>query len=375
MLNKNYIYGNWFCICLITDNFFLSVEMQGNATSPSSYQEFQAGASLWKICSPIMIILGTIGNIFCIVILLRKNLRRHTTVVYLVALSLNDLIVLYTGLMRQWIKITFDVDVRLLSEFSCKFHMWMVYVSLDTSAWILVIVTLERVALVWFPHSSKSRCKKQMAGIILGVLLGTVMLVNAHLMYGIGDVTMTESNRTTSEQCYYENDEYKQFYVDIWPWIDLAKFNAVPFAIILIGSICIITNVIKRRRKLNVSVAPQGIQQKDKQVNSMTITLIVLNTAFLISTTPISIYLAFYNKWSKNASNHDVARLVLLWAVVNLLMYSNNTVNFLLYCVSGSNFRREIRCLFKRNKPQTGEASRATTVQQVQSLPAQDAER
>jgi hypothetical protein len=368
------LYGNCFWVCLLTEYIFLSVEMPGNDTSPSSYPEFHVGADLWKICSPIMIILGTFGNIFCIVILLRKNLRRHTTVVYLVALSFNDLLVLYTGLMRQWIKITFEVDVRLLSEFSCKFHMWMVYVSLDTSAWILVIVTLERVALVWFPHSSKSRCNKHMAGVILGCLLGTVMLVNAHLMYGIGDVTTTEGNQTTSEQCYYENNEYKQFYIDIWPWIDLAKFNAIPFAIILIGSICIVTNFINRQRKLNARVAPQGIQQKGKQVNSMTVTLIALNTAFLISTTPISIYLAFYNKWSKNASDHDSARLVLIWAIVNLLMYTNNTINFLLYCVSGSNFRKEIGSLWRGKKPKTGETSRATAVIHVQPISAQDLE-
>ncbi|XP_062579747.1 FMRFamide receptor-like [Saccostrea cucullata] len=312
-----------------------------------------------------MIVLGTVGNIFSIVILLRKNLRRHTTVIYLVTLSLNDLVVLYTGLLRNWIKITFGIDVRLFSEFSCKFHLWMVYLSVDISAWLLVTVTLERVALVWFPHASKHRCNKHVAGIILGSLIGILMLVNAHILYGIGDVTKKEDNRTVLRQCYYETNVYEKFYENVWPWIDLAKFNAIPFAIILIGNVCIITNVIKTHKKLNVRVAPGGIQQKSKRIHSMTTTLIVLNTTFLISTTPISIYLANYNKWSENATNEEMARLVLLWAVTNLLMYSNNTINFLLYCVSGSNFRNEIRYLFGR-KMKVGGGSHLTTRLQVQ---------
>ncbi|XP_022330573.2 cysteinyl leukotriene receptor 1-like isoform X1 [Crassostrea virginica] len=337
------------------------VGMEVNATSPESYPEFQVADKLWKYCSPIMIALGTIGNVFCIVTLLRKNLRRQTTVIYLVTLSVNDLVVLYSGLLRQWMLKAFDLDIRHLSEFSCKLHLWVVYLSLDSSAWILVVVTLERVALVWFPHASKSKCNKKVAAVILSSLVGTMMLINSHLLFGVGNVTTINGNSTVLKICFYENQRYQDFFVNVWPWIDLAKFNALPFVIILIGNICIVSNVIKNHRKVHRTVAPQGTQQRLKKLNSMSATLIVLNTAFLVSTTPISIYLAFYEKWTKNASFHDKARLQLAWAVVNLLMYSNNTLNFLLYCVSGGNFRKEIRHLC-RGATQNTEATRATTL-------------
>ena len=38
--------------------------------------------------------------------------------------------------------------------------------------------------------------------------------------------------------------------------------------------------------------------------------------------------------------------LYLWWAVVNMLMYINNTVNFLLYSLSGSQFRQEMKRIF-----------------------------
>lgn len=55
------------------------------------------------------------------------------------------------------------------------------------------------------------------------------MLINSHLMYGIGDVLKNENNQTTLLQCFIQREDYQRFYVSIWPWIDLAKFYAIPF--------------------------------------------------------------------------------------------------------------------------------------------------
>jgi hypothetical protein len=43
----------------------------------------------------------------------------------------------------------------------------------------------------------------------------------------------------------------------------------------------------------------------------------------------------------------EYAILEMMWAVVNILMYTNNSMNFLLYILSGSRFRREFKDLFR----------------------------
>jgi hypothetical protein len=40
----------------------------------------------------------------------------------LVVLAVSDLIVLYTGLLRQWIYMVFDLDIRKLGPAICKLH-------------------------------------------------------------------------------------------------------------------------------------------------------------------------------------------------------------------------------------------------------------
>lgn len=247
---------------------YFAVGIPGNESSPEVYLEYHIGKNLWKYCSPVMIVLGTIGNIFSIVVLLQKSMRRQTTVMYLVALSFNDMAVLYIGLLRYWILVTFEIDVRHFSEFLCKVHIWLVYVTVDTSAWILVVVSFERLALVWYPHITKSVCTRTTAISILVAVVGTLMLINSHIMYGIGDVMKVENNQTTLLQCFFEHEDYQRFYVSIWPWIDLAIFNAIPFSIILFCNICILSNLYKRKQKIKHSSCSAGDKKEQGPISN-----------------------------------------------------------------------------------------------------------
>lgn len=166
-------------------------------------------------------------------------------VIYLVVLLLNDLFVFYFGLFWYWIIKLFDVDVWFLSELSCKLYFWVVYMLFDIFGWILVVVIIEWVVLVWFLYVSKVWCNRIVVVCILGVFIGSIMLINLYLIYGIGDVINIENNEIVVKYCYYERDSYKRFFIDIWFWIDLVKFNVILFLFILIGNVIIIISVVK----------------------------------------------------------------------------------------------------------------------------------
>lgn len=172
-------------------------------------------------CSPVMIILGTLET-SSLSLFFFKNVcaaKRQSCI-----LPLFTQVFCETG---SWQLL--ELMSALFSEFSYKRHIWMVYVTQDISAWILVVVSLERLALVWYPHITKSICTRTTAIPILVSVVGAVMLINSHIMYGIGDVLKNENNQTTLLQCFFQREDYQRFYVSIWPWIDLAKFYAIPF--------------------------------------------------------------------------------------------------------------------------------------------------
>ena len=208
-----------------------------------NYDEYQAGVTFWKVFPVLFIVLGTIGNILSIFILCRKNIRKSTCAFYLIVLAVSDLVVLYSGLFRRWMDATFSFDIRKLSNEMCKFDTLLVYMSLDFSAWILVAVTAERVALVWFPHSAKSKCTKRSAAWILGSIFIFLMGINGHILYGMRLVT-SSVNGTTTVFCTYTDDDYDYFFDDIFSWIDFSILSGLPFSCLLTGNILIITKVV-----------------------------------------------------------------------------------------------------------------------------------
>lgn len=108
------------------DNRELNLNLLANKTAAN----FQRELSYYKrlshkmrlIISPILLIIGGIGNPLCIIILLRKR-KPNSTIIYLCLLALIDVLVLGTGLFRQYLKEIFNVDLRDFSSFTCKLHV------------------------------------------------------------------------------------------------------------------------------------------------------------------------------------------------------------------------------------------------------------
>ena len=319
----------------------------------TTYPEYQAGILIWKVVPPILILLGTIGNILSIVVLTRKSIKASTTALYLTFLAASDLCVLYTGLLRQWIIHLFEYDVRHLGEAVCKIHLWLVYTSLDFSAWILIAVTLERVISAWCPYSAKTKCSRKYATALLIAILLFLFALNSHMLYGMVNKGSVDEHDTGTQKCSEIDENYGDFFNLVWPWIDLCVFCLIPFTVIVVGNCCILFRVIKSQRKTKARIVPSvntnqrsTPQRGGGKHSSMTAMLFTLNMVFLFTTSPVSIYNIGYTHWVESGTNQDYATLDLWWAIVNMLQYTNNSINFLLYCLSGTRFRQEVKRIF-----------------------------
>ena len=141
---------------------------------------YKSSVIIWKVVPPMLILLGTIGNILSILVLTRRSLRKSTTSLFLTVLACSDLLVLYSGLLRQWVLYVFETDVRHVCEVGCKLNIWLVYSSLDFSAWILMAVTIERVISVWLPHRVRTICTKKSAVVSLVGIGAFILTLNSH---------------------------------------------------------------------------------------------------------------------------------------------------------------------------------------------------
>lgn len=314
------------------------------------YLEYRSALNIWKTVPPILLVLGTLGNVLTIIVLMRGRSRSSSTGMYLIALALSDLLVLWAGLLRQWIIHMFDMDVRHLSATGCKINIFLVYFGTQCSSWLLVALTSERFIGVWLPHKLKQGCTSRSACAIISLIVACIMLLNVHWLFGMGDQTIVNNNVTYELKCNPMYDNYEEFLALIWPWIDLCIFCLVPFTLLFTGNISIITRVLIIKHKTRTRVAPPsrstGAKHADK-TSQMAAMLLTLNAVFCVCVTPISIYLIGEPHWLKTIeTHHEEAVLTLWWAIVNSFMYLNNTLNFVLYFLSGSRFRREVKALF-----------------------------
>lgn len=69
--------------------------------------------------------------------------------------------------------------------------------------------------------------------------------------------------------------------------------------------------------------------------------LLVVSVAWLLLTTPFSVFTICVRRYSKDP--HTAATQILVRAVSFLLMYVNHAINFLFYCLMGRKFRVELK--------------------------------
>ncbi|XP_048779409.2 FMRFamide receptor-like [Ostrea edulis] len=313
-----------------------------------------AAEQIWIYVSPVLIVVGTIANTLSIIVLLHKRMRTSTTMFYLTVLSFGDMMVLYTGLLRYWIKSAFDKDIRLISQFSCKIHAFLVYFSLDFTTWVLVAVTIDRCVFVCLPFKAKRLCTLTHARMVV-VCIGLIMTaLNFHLFWGV-----SHEMQLGELSCTHAND-FTEF---AWPWIDFCVFSIIPFTIMIIANILIIRHLFMAHKRVashhhETSHSEQcqsvinhsngnGVRTKQRKVPSITTMLLTTNCVFLALTLPIVIYLIVYPYVLYDATDHVTAVLKLLWAIANMFQYANNTIHFFLYCLTGPRFRRELFKVFK----------------------------
>ena len=309
--------------------------------SVSDFPDYRAAIVIWKWASPVLIVVGTLGNTASIIVLTRRSFRNSTCMFYLTVLSCADLLVLYTGLLRFWIRSAFSVDIRTLSIWSCKVHVFLVYFAMDLSSWVLMTVTLDRCILVCFPFRSRLFTTMKRAPYILTTLVLLLVLVNSHFF-----ATVTVQNNN----CTYES----RLTMMVWPWIDLVVCNLIPFLVMLFCSLLISRKILQTNKRVSVqrtrtisdeSGSAPNDNSKAAKSSSVTIMLLIIIFSFFLLTLPLVGFNISYRYWIETATNSELATLELVRTNFSMLLYTNHVIHFIC-CLSGRRFRREVRNLF-----------------------------
>lgn len=158
---------------------------------------------LIRYIPPVILILGTFGNVLSFIVLTRRPMRSVSTYLYLAVLSVMDTVVLLVGLLNQWIGFLTGVFLMDLTNWLCKLMPVVLCTASDYSVWLIVAVTIERYIAVCHPLKARSMCsttKAIKAIICIGIAL---FVLNCHFFF------YCQSSTTSPE--YYTQ------YSDLYP--------------------------------------------------------------------------------------------------------------------------------------------------------------
>ena len=293
---------------------------------------------LWMYVSPLIFVIGVIGNILTIAVLRRRKFQGTTTAVYLPLLAAADTAALIFGIIPEWLDYCEIVVFKELHPWTCKFEKFLFYTSGDTAIWILVAFTFDRFIAVCFPFHKRAVCQPRRASIICGVIFALAVVKNLHVFWTRGP--QYDEDGELYKVCG-RPEPYTRFEVYVRPWIAFAVVMAVPFLIIIVCNTLIIRTLLKARRLRS----QQTHSDKDKSFIQTTTMCMSASFAFLAFIAPSLVLLIGSPYWSNDDESNEAYNYAK--AINNQLVYVNHSINFFLYCLTGAKFREELVALFQ----------------------------
>ena len=216
----------------------INISASGARISVNGFIQHRIGLHLALYVLPLVILLGTIGNILTFIVLVRKRMRNTSVNVYLLLLACADTGALYFSRFKAWLHIITDFKLLHKSNAGCKCLMFFFLISLHMSAWLVVAISADRFTAVWFPLRSLTVCNVRRAQIVSVIGFIIISLYNIHVFWTMHLLARSPGHYKCSP---LPTDTFMIYY---YPWIKLTTYSCLPFVLVLILNVCICIKII-----------------------------------------------------------------------------------------------------------------------------------
>lgn len=328
---------------------------------------YRRGRLFYVYVTPVILFTGIVGNVLSLKVFLSRNLRGKSASSYLAALSISDLMSLIFYVTVEWLRrglvyVYPNATVPLLdSEGVCQVLMYLSYISRFLSSWLVVAFTFERYIGVCHPLRRRLVCDtSNTRRIIISLCLVSLVIVMYKPFLSGVYVSADGTRYCTSNKVHH----LLSFALDS---TFALLITLVPFTIITVLNIFIVKRVLTRnkRHKIEFSYHRKRLRRifaekchTDESLIKIEFTLILLSISFFFVTFNLPYFSIWfrnflYNKYisrQESMSTEHIEYWQGLLYVTRAIFYMNYCVNFFLYSITGSYFRREVKRMFTNNR-------------------------
>ena len=302
---------------------------------------------------PIMILLGVFGNTMTIVIIRRLKSNRSAMDRYFLSLAMTDLCVIITGPFPVWLRSATGFRLTSSHDAMCKIIVFVYNMATASSAWILATMATHRALMVTWPHRVNAICtpRRSWCAVIATVVFSSMAF--SHMLYGVKVVYPAAVCSATGK--------YQVFLEKIWLQIEIFLHSLLPIVCMLLSNIVLVYKLRVSVREASDQLATSETQtvSRAKTVNSVTLQAVGVSCAFIVLTSPVAVWnmtsYTFRGKYMTDLYTFAVHQTI--QDTFYTLGEMNYSVNFYLYCLTGSRFRKKFKSivffLFRKEKHET----------------------
>ncbi|XP_060569309.1 FMRFamide peptide receptor frpr-18-like [Ruditapes philippinarum] len=311
------------------------------------------------LSTPVIVLVGIIGNVLSFLVMKTKTLRRKTYSHYLCALAVLDT---FTLIFRQVESVDeYFVSYRktkgIFQNFddgSCKLYNFLAHVITLMCSWLVVFMAVERVVAVRYPFKRVYFRRETGAGVAICILFVVVCLTQSFRLFMIEHIVYDEQNNI--HDCL-ASDMYIEIYTSLDVYFFLwALVFVLPVVLITVCNITVICHIIRVRKDLRMKddYLTYKVDRARWRRNRSTVMLLIVTFLYIITLLPLFTLSLIVDVTIKvgsieTARNTYVALrpFIDLSVSISLLNYA---VNFFVYILSGKRFRYELRKLFIKKR-------------------------
>jgi hypothetical protein len=285
------------------------------------------------------------GNIFNILICLRKRIRKEMMGYYNIVISMWNILTFGVGLCFYFPPAVYIQDFLLASNFLCATLNYTLRVCVLMSAWLHVCLTIDRYLCVAFHQKLNFllKSKKKLSYGLVGLFI-FICAINVPNLFFTLEITKSNTSSSTTEpkiQCDSTPliNQIRNIFISIFRIF-------LPLVLQIVFSILLIYKLFKVRRTVMAN------QSMDKEYKFARI-ILWLNLMFLITETPFlttTLYFSVIKEIPKYPIDSSATNIVALMTVIYYatLIFSLYLFGSLFFVNLFTNklFQREIQIIF-----------------------------
>ncbi|CAF1365833.1 unnamed protein product [Adineta steineri] len=289
---------------------------------------------------------GTIGNIFNIIILSDRSIRKLPSVFLFLIASIASLIAIHLGLITRMLS-GWASDPTYTIGWLCKLRTFLVFVSRAVVFWLFVLATIDRLLLSSSENRQRrlSTMKNAQRGALFVIIMSIIIYAQLFYCY--------EANLTNAPfQCYAKSSSC-QLLTDM----TFASFTTiVPLLLMLIFGLMTISNIRESHRRLcqtsietmthRLSPSQQRSKKMERHLLFMVFTQVLVLAILTLPQAIQRLYAAFIGPYN---SQLQATKDMFVYNIVLLLTYLASAMPFYIYTLTGGTlFRKPLLNLMQR---------------------------